>query len=260
MPLYQTGSQSNLPQSVLDYLAHSHSEGERNKKLFPAAQQCHWAKLEQNVTVITLLPRAKQDGLGESEIRETIASAYRQEAREPARGVSGGKGSSTRTAPSPYQSSSNGEWPDPVELPVPPPGLDLGVLMRTLFGSDGISIGAGLSIIDGKLNITGGIVKSWDKWQTFPSGLASLNKRFGLFFRVNPMRHGTDPVNRDKINIYFTIASQAEIVLQWIIDGLGKCEQIAREMGLSVGRVSQIATQLIKAGKVRKKGREYVPI
>jgi hypothetical protein len=31
MPLYTVGSQSNLPQSVMDYLAHGASEGERTR-------------------------------------------------------------------------------------------------------------------------------------------------------------------------------------------------------------------------------------
>ena len=37
-------------------------------------------------------------------------------------------------------------------------------------------------------------------------------------------------------------------------DGLTNCADIAKEMGLTKGRVSQMATQLIKAGKLRREG------
>lgn len=52
-------------------------------------------------------------------------------------------------------------------------------------------------------------------------------------------------------------ASRAEILLQWIRDGLTRCEDVAKEMGISKGRASQLANQLIKAGKIRKRGRDY---
>ena len=55
MPLYTVGSQSNLPQSVMDYLANGASEGERNGKLFAAACQCRDCGLSQSVTETCLL-------------------------------------------------------------------------------------------------------------------------------------------------------------------------------------------------------------
>ena len=66
-----------------------------------------------------------------------------------------------------------------------------------------------------------------------------------------------DPANPNKSQIFFEIANRAEVLLQWVRDGLTNCGDIAREMGLSKGRVSQIATQLIKAGKLRKKRNDY---
>jgi hypothetical protein len=66
-----------------------------------------------------------------------------------------------------------------------------------------------------------------------------------------------DPADRTKVNIYHTFANRAEIVLQWVRDGLTRCEDIAREMGLTKGRVSQLATQLVKAGKLTRKGKDY---
>ena len=61
----------------------------------------------------------------------------------------------------------------------------------------------------------------------------------------------------NKINVYYTLANRAEVLLQWVRDGLTNCADIAKEMGLTKGRVSQVATQLIKAGKLRKKRNEY---
>jgi hypothetical protein len=53
-------------------------------------------------------------------------------------------------------------------------------------------------------------------------------------------------------------ASRADVVLQWVRDGLSSCSDIAREMGLSPGTVSKLATRLIKEGKLTKtKGRGY---
>ena len=64
----------------------------------------------------------------------------------------------------------------------------------------------------------------------------------------------TDP---SKINVYYVNANRAEVFLQWVQDGLTECGKIAKEMGISEGWASKLATQWIKAGKLRKKGREY---
>jgi len=47
--------------------------------------------------------------------------------------------------------------------------------------------------------------------------------------------------------------------LQWIYDGLTSCEQIAREIGITPGAVSKLATKLMQDGKIHKKGRDYAP-
>ena len=66
------------------------------------------------------------------------------------------------TPPSSTSSSSNDQWPPPVTLPVSN-GLDLAVLMTTLFRSDeGIAIGVGSRGPEGELVIDAGIVKTWD--------------------------------------------------------------------------------------------------
>ena len=100
MPLYTVGSQSNLPQSVMDYLDNGASKGERNEKLFASACQCRDCGLSQSVTEICLLPRATADGLSEDEARKTIESAYGRSAREPAHGVHSGKHQNAAPNPS----------------------------------------------------------------------------------------------------------------------------------------------------------------
>ena len=65
------------------------------------------------------------------------------------------------------------------------------------------------------------------------------------------------PATPAGIAVCFTPASRAETLLQWVRDGLTSCEDIAREMGISKGQVSKMATQLIRAGKLTKRGRDY---
>ena len=192
MPLYTVGSQSNLPQSVMDYLANGASKGERNEKLFAAACQCRDCGLMQSVTETCLLARAMADDFGKTEARKTIESAYGRPARKPAHGVHGGNSRDAAPNTHPSSTSSNDQWPLPVTLPVSA-GLDLAVLMTTLFRSDaGLAIGVGssLEVLGGELVIDAGIVKTWDQWQACNAPLAQWNNGDGLFYRVNPMRHG----------------------------------------------------------------------
>jgi hypothetical protein len=185
MPVYTVGSQSDLPKSVMDYLANGASKGERNQKLFGAACQCRDCGLSQSVTETCLLDRAKNDGLSAAEARKTIESAYDRSARQPAHGAHGGN-----TAPSSSPASSNGQWPSPVPLPVPT-GLDLAVLMVNLFRQDeGIAIGVGSRKPGGELEIDAGVVKTWDQWQKCAPPLAEWNQGDGLFYRINPMKRG----------------------------------------------------------------------
>ena len=192
MPLYTVGSQSDLPQSVMDYLANGATQGERNQRLFAAACQCRDCGLRQDVTETTLLDRAKADGLSQTEAHKTIGSAYARSARKPAHGSN----SSNNAAPPPpssssSSSSSNGQSPPPVPLPTPAPGLDLTALMTTLFRPDeGIAIGVGSRKPDGQLDIDGGIVRTWEKWHKCKRPLSDWNNGHGLFYRVNPMKHG----------------------------------------------------------------------
>jgi hypothetical protein len=60
------------------------------------------------------------------------------------------------------------------------------------------------------------------------------------------------------IKVTVAPASRDEVFLQWVSDGLTRCEDIAREMGISKGWASKIATRLERLGKLRKNRRDYV--
>jgi putative DNA primase/helicase len=64
----------------------------------------------------------------------------------------------------------------------------------------------------------------------------------------------------DKVLVTFKEASRADVVLQWVRDGLSTCSEIAREMGISNGQVSKIATRLISEGRLAKSNRGYEAI
>jgi len=67
--------------------------------------------------------------------------------------------------------------------------------------------------------------------------------------------YGLDGSSR--VEVIHREANQADIVLQWIEDGLNTCTDIANEMGLSKGQVSKLVKRLIQENKVQKKGRIY---
>jgi predicted HTH transcriptional regulator len=51
--------------------------------------------------------------------------------------------------------------------------------------------------------------------------------------------------------------STADLIVQWVRDGLSTPSDIAAETGLSKGTISRHATRLIKTGRLKKTGREY---
>jgi hypothetical protein len=63
--------------------------------------------------------------------------------------------------------------------------------------------------------------------------------------------------NGDGVLVTFKQASHADVVLQWVRDGLSSCREIAAEMGISNGQVSKVATRLISEGKLTKTNRGY---
>ena len=52
-------------------------------------------------------------------------------------------------------------------------------------------------------------------------------------------------------------ASNMDVFLQWVADGLTGAEDIAREMDVTKGTVSKWARKAMEAGKLKKEGRDY---
>lgn len=70
------GTHPALPKRTLNYLVFGAQNGTRNDELYRAAQQFYAAGCSQAEADQKLRPRARQDGLSDSEIDKTIASAY----------------------------------------------------------------------------------------------------------------------------------------------------------------------------------------
>lgn len=60
-----------------------------------------------------------------------------------------------------------------------------------------------------------------------------------------------------KTNITTKEADGMVVLIEWVRDGLTSATDIAKEMGLSIGQVSKMATKAIADGKLRKDGRCY---
>lgn len=73
-------------------------------------------------------------------------------------------------------------------------------------------------------------------------------KSYHWSFRTNP---------DDSVQITTKEASSIDVFRQWIEDGLTGAEDIAREMGLSKGTISKMASKAISEGWLKKVGREY---
>lgn len=70
---------AQLPPRTLHYLLHGAPVGSRNPELYAAAQQFFAAGYTQQEAEQRLRPRAQADGLPDSEIDKTIASAYKSQ-------------------------------------------------------------------------------------------------------------------------------------------------------------------------------------
>ena len=60
-----------------------------------------------------------------------------------------------------------------------------------------------------------------------------------------------------KTLITYREADSLEVLVQWVRNGLTSAQDIAKEMGLSNGQVSKLASKAIQSGRLRKAGREY---
>lgn len=67
----------------------------------------------------------------------------------------------------------------------------------------------------------------------------------------------TDPLT-GQIDVTHHLAQSMDVFLKCLEDGVTECSQIAQELHVTPGTVSKWAHKAIKAGKVKKQGREYV--
>ena len=66
-----------------------------------------------------------------------------------------------------------------------------------------------------------------------------------------------EPSGNTEVMVTFKEANRLDVVVQWVKDGLTTCGAIAKEMGVSDGTISKLATMLIRNGRLTKKGRDY---
>jgi hypothetical protein len=59
------------------------------------------------------------------------------------------------------------------------------------------------------------------------------------------------------IDIQFEPASPLAVFLQWVSDGLDTCTDIAQEMDVSKGYISQLAKKALRLGRIHINGRRY---
>lgn len=90
-----------LPPRTLHYVLHGAPQGSRNAELYAAAQQFYAAGYTQAEADQRLRPRALSDGLPDSEIDKTIASAYQSQQVHAPASAPGSNTTNTPGAPPP---------------------------------------------------------------------------------------------------------------------------------------------------------------
>jgi RecA-family ATPase len=186
------GLHPSLPRRTLDYLQHGASEGTRNAELFDAACQFRDAGFSRDEADAQLMARAMADGLGESEARHAIASAYSQGAREAiASARPGGIPVSLRPAASDQRPKFVAE---PLALPAPIDGGFLR-LLDTCFSSDElVAIAPGMEDDERNVVPRRGVTLSAADWRKRVESKGGIDRCFstklGLFVRLNPMQPG----------------------------------------------------------------------
>jgi hypothetical protein len=97
-----------LPASAREYLAKGAQKGDRNKRLFAAANQFRDCRFSLEEAFAQLVPRALADGLSEFESRKTVRKAYDYPPRQPAWGTaSQTQGQNANATPSSGSNSSS---------------------------------------------------------------------------------------------------------------------------------------------------------
>jgi RecA-family ATPase len=182
MPKYHSSEVAvPLPKRTLDYLEHGAPEGTRNAELFDAACQFRDAGQSVSDAESRLLARAISDGLGDSEARQTIASAFNGAAREPLGTVPKGRASRKK------QKRVTGP-PEPIESGFPE-------LLTACFRPDEyVAISEVAEDLDGKIAPRRGVTMTVAQWNERIAKKGGIDRIFGtklgLHFRINPMTKG----------------------------------------------------------------------
>jgi putative DNA primase/helicase len=72
-----------------------------------------------------------------------------------------------------------------------------------------------------------------------------------------PLEWTIEPEIDGTVRVRTVETSIDDVIVQWVRDGISTASDIAAEMGVSKGTVRRHAGQLIKAGRLQKKGRDY---
>jgi len=182
MPKYQSSAATvPLPKRTLDYLEHGAPEGTRNAGLFDAACQFRDAGQPKTDAESRLLARAVADGLSESEARQTIASAFNGDAREPVGTVAKGRASrkKSRRVTGP---------PEPIEGGFP-------ALLAACFRPDEyVAIAEAAETDGGEIKPRKGVTLTTTTWNARVEKKGGIDRCFstklGLYWRINPMTNG----------------------------------------------------------------------
>ncbi len=193
MPRYRsTTPRPALPRRTLDYLERGAPEGSRNAELFDAACQFRDAGFIRDEAEGQLMARAMADGLGESEARHAIASAFSQAAREAIAPLRPGL---PPPLPRPAQPERRPKFvAEPMKLPAPPDGGFLR-LLDVCFGPDEfVAISPGMEDDEGNVVPKRGVTLPVAEWRNRVETKGGIDRCFstklGLFVRVNPMQQG----------------------------------------------------------------------
>lgn len=170
-----------LPKRTLDYLEHGAPEGTRNAELFDATCQLRDAGQSLANAESCLLARAIADGLGDSEARQTIASAFNGAAREPLGTAQKGRASRKK------QMRVTGP-PEPISGGFPQ-------LLAACFRPDEyVAIATGALNDDGEVKPRKGTTMTATEWLERADKKGGIDRVFstklGLYFRINPMTKG----------------------------------------------------------------------
>ena len=187
-----------LPRRTLEYLENGAQPGTRNAELFDAACQFRDAGISVEETETRLIARAVADGLGESESRTAIRSAFGHTPRQPVQPGVGPvplpRSGSNPIPGQPAQSRAPRFTPEPMPLPEPVSGGFLQLLNVCFRPDEFVAIAPATEDGEGKIIPKRGVTLTVKQWRERVELKGGIDKCFttqlGLFVRINPMRDG----------------------------------------------------------------------